>query len=224
MICLNVYLEGIWKAGFDYSPLILCLWSVWFSETGEGARSTNIGKPVLPLLMAVVQRPQLWLRKSISVMQARVAYGRIHLGIFFIFYFFLLMERRVFCILLVFVGCTPEHTEPSVTEEALLAVFLARRPGTFGGCFSAMVHLYEAKILPFLCVLWGRCFLQYSLLIPAFSVQWRYRNTGQLPLAVEPNIIFKAPKFLKALHTLLKWWLSCLLDLWSMAGSNLGWC
>lgn len=88
MICLNVYLEGIWKAGFDYSPLILCLWSVWFSETGEGARSTNIGKPVLPLLMAVVQSPQLWLRKSISVMQARVAYGRIHLGIFFYFLFF----------------------------------------------------------------------------------------------------------------------------------------
>lgn len=96
---------------------------------------------------------------------------------FFLFFiFFLLMERRVFCILLVFVGCTPEHTEPSVTEEALLAVFLARRPGTFGGCFSAMVHLYEAKILPFLvyvCALrkvFPAVFLAYSCFLSSVEI------------------------------------------------------
>lgn len=94
-----------------------------------------------------------------------------------VFFFFLLMERRVFCILLVFVGCTPEHTEPSVTEEVLLAVFLARRPGTFGGCFSAMVHLYEAKILPFLlyvCALrkvFTAVFLAYSCFLSSVEIQ-----------------------------------------------------
>lgn len=58
---------------------------------------------------------------------------------------FFFSRRGVLCSLLACGDFTLQHIVSVVMEAGLLAIFLARRPGTFGSCIPAVVHLYVPK-------------------------------------------------------------------------------
>lgn len=93
------------------------------------------------------------------------------------FFFFMLMERRVFCTLLIFVGCTPEHTEPSVTRRHCWLFSLPEDQELLGAVFQQWLIYMRQKILPFLqyvCALrkvFPAVFLAYSYFLSSVEIQ-----------------------------------------------------